>query len=191
MKIHQYIFPTTVNGPGLRFALCVQGCSRNCEGCFNPETHSGEAGCEISVDEIINLIPREASGITISGGEPFEQIDELAALLKLAKMKKLHSLIYTGFCYEELKAMKNKIIDESLVLTDMLIDGKYDSRVPQIHPLSGSGNQRVLLLEKGNIVQVAQTNEIDIYRDSEFIIDHNGNITATGFIDSKFSVREL
>ncbi len=185
MRIHRYLLSSAVNGPGKRFVLWVQGCSRNCAGCFNPETHDRDKGSVMTADEILNLVPlRETEGITVSGGEPFEQPEELAVLLKLAALRNLHRLVYTGFRYEELKAMKDRNIDECLALTDMLVDGEYAGTIPQNHSWAGSGNQRVLVLDEGKIVKEIEALEA-VSRNGELIIDRDGNITATGFVDSR------
>jgi anaerobic ribonucleoside-triphosphate reductase activating protein len=184
MKIHRYLSSTTVNGPGKRFAIWVQGCSRNCAGCFNSETQDKTGGEEMSVDEIMNLVPHGVDGITISGGEPFLQAKELAELLELVSKQNLHRLVYTGFTYEELIAMKNDSVDKCLLFTDMLIDGEYKEAFPQRHPLAGSGNQRVLILEQGKIVLEKEA-EYGVSRNGEFIIDSDGNIAITGFMDSR------
>jgi hypothetical protein len=96
--------------------------------------------------------------------------------------------VYTGFCYEELKAMKNQSIDECLALINILIDGEYDYRIPKIHPLSGSGNQRILILEQGKIHRKIDAAK-NISFDGEFIIDRHGDISTTGFINSKVMER--
>jgi anaerobic ribonucleoside-triphosphate reductase activating protein len=190
MRIHHYLFSTTVNGPGKRFVLWVQGCSRKCAGCFNPETHNIEGGTEISVNDIMNLIPHDIHGITISGGEPFEQIDELLKLLKLTAQKELHTIIYTGFLYEELKSMNSESIDHCLKLTNMLIDGNFDQHIPQNHPLSGSGNQRIYILEDGNVIKELQVPEKENFCSGELTINNEGNIIATGFWDSSILEKE-
>ena len=110
MLVHTYIPASKVNGPGTRFTLWVQGCSRRCVGCFNPDTWSVD-GCGIymSVEEIIARIPEQGiDGITVSGGEPFDQSEELAALLKLAHEKGLETLVYSGYTYEQLYALEGK-----------------------------------------------------------------------------------
>jgi anaerobic ribonucleoside-triphosphate reductase activating protein len=85
MRIHQILEMSNANGPGLRFVIWVQGCYRKCRGCFNSETHDPYGGYELEVSKIIEQIPlAKVSGITISGGEPFEQAEELLALLKKA-----------------------------------------------------------------------------------------------------------
>ncbi len=145
----------------------------------------------MAVDEIMNLIPiQDVEGITISGGEPFEQPEELSKLLTLAALSDLHRLVYTGYRYEELKTMKNWSIDLCLGLTDMLIDGAYDWTIPQKHPWAGSGNQRILFLEQGKIVDDQETLEAMGIQEAftglgEITIDSLGGITATGFMDSQ------
>jgi anaerobic ribonucleoside-triphosphate reductase activating protein len=184
MRIHRYLSLTTVNGPGKRFTLWMQGCLRNCEGCFNPQTHNPDGGTEIPAEKIVTLIPKDIDGITISGGEPFDQAAELSKFLELVSIKKLHCLIYTGYRYEELKAMKSQQINRCLELTDILIDGEYKQRIPQKHFWAGSGNQRILILEHGAIVQELRAEE-EIFYNEELIVDNDGNIIATGFVDSR------
>jgi anaerobic ribonucleoside-triphosphate reductase activating protein len=184
MRIHRYLECTTVNGNGKRFALWVQGCDRNCEGCFNPHTHNKTGGWEASVDEIMKIVPLAVDGITISGGEPFLQAKELAELLERASKQNLHRLVYTGFTYEDLIAMKDEHVDKCLRFTDMLIDGEYKKDIPQRHVLAGSGNQKVLILEHGNVICEKEA-EYDVARNGELVIDKDGNITATGFMDSR------
>jgi anaerobic ribonucleoside-triphosphate reductase activating protein len=177
-----------VNGPGNRFALWVQGCSRNCAGCFNPLTHNAQSGWEMSVETIVKNISADIKGITISGGEPFEQAEELEKLLEFTSKLNLHSLVYTGYCYEELKAMKNKSVNHSLSLIHILIDGEYNQYIKPNHPLSGSGNQRILELKKGKIIREITCAE-EICQNGELHIDHCGNITTTGFMDLEIMKR--
>ncbi len=184
MRINREISCTEVNGPGKRYALWVQGCSRKCTGCFNRETHERGGGKEKTIDEIVKMIPEDAEGITVSGGEPFEQAEELARLLKRVSMRNLHCMVYTGFRYEELAGMKDKDVEESLLYTDILIDGGYEREEAPKHAWAGSGNQRILMLEEGKIIKELEEAEA-VPRNGELIIDKEGNITITGFIDSR------
>lgn len=186
MRIHHYLSCTEVNGPGKRFALWTQGCSRNCKGCFNPQTHDKGKGIELPVNEIMKMILPYVDGITVSGGEPFEQEYELAELLELASLRKIHRLVYTGYRYEDLKRMKSASVEKCLLFTNMLIDGRYDHHRKQKHPLAGSGNQRVLILESGKIFQKMDIPREEKFRISELTIDRSGNISATGFMNSGF-----
>ena len=87
MKIHSIISNSTVNGPGNRFVIWTQGCSLDCLGCWNPETHLFKSGNEYQIQDLFSLIIKETTieGITISGGEPFDQADELYNLTKEIK----------------------------------------------------------------------------------------------------------
>jgi anaerobic ribonucleoside-triphosphate reductase activating protein len=166
----------------------VQGCSRRCPGCWNPATHAPQGGYEVSIDSISTSIPyTEVEGITISGGEPFEQAEELASVLERAATHSLHRLVYTGFRYEVLVALDNEAVMRCLTLTDMLIDGAYQQDTPAHLPWTGSGNQRVLVLSKGTIqTELDGTHEYAPDRRlGEVLIDREGRIVATGFFDSR------
>ena len=189
MKIHRILPASRANGPGPRFVVWVQGCSRRCCACFNPGTHDRGGGYEISVPEIISRIPfAGVSGITISGGEPFEQPEELAALLEETGRRGLNRLVYTGFTYEELKEHENRRVAECLPLVDMLIDGPYEKGTPPDMPWAGSGNQRILRLRCGDIEKAYEKKDAetaDGYVEGELIIDQTGSIMITGVFDSK------
>lgn len=186
MRINNILPISKSNGPNTRFVIWVQGCSRKCKNCFNPATHDQDGGCELSVSDIIQQIPMgEVTGITISGGEPFEQAEELALLLEQAGQKGLNRLVYTGFTYEEFFARNDKTIEKCLSLVDILIDGPYMQEIPPVLPWTGSGNQRILQLNHGKIERICKKTDFNDVDDiaGEIIIDQNGNITATGIID--------
>jgi len=187
MKIHRILPETHANGPGCRFAVWVQGCSRRCPGCFNPETHDFSGGCELKVTEIISQIPAETCGITVSGGEPFEQTDELFKLLKETGRMGLNRLVYTGYTYEELSAQKDGMAAKCLCVIDTLIDGAYKKEISPYIPWTGSGNQRLLHLTRGKIQKIYKISDIEpaLHIEGEILIDQSGNILATGIIDSK------
>jgi anaerobic ribonucleoside-triphosphate reductase activating protein len=169
-----------VNGPGKRFTLWVQGCTRHCAGCFNRNTHDKSEGYELSVDKIIKLIPfEEIDGITISGGEPFEQRKELYALLLNLAEKKKNILVYTGFTYDELCGMNDMIINECIKMIDILIDGPFQKNNPPITAWTGSGNQKVYVLNKTLSVDTDVQNSAE----GEVIIDQRGEIAVSGFLN--------
>jgi anaerobic ribonucleoside-triphosphate reductase activating protein len=200
MKIHQVLPLSQANGPGSRFVLWMQGCSRRCPGCFNPLTHDAKNGYELSVNAVTELIPvKSVYGITVSGGEPFEQPEELADLLEGVKKMGLHRLVYTGFTHDELarmagggrEALKKQpgssarsAIRKCLSLIDILIDGAYQKGSPANVPWAGSANQRVLELSGGRITGVHD--EINNTENSgEIFIDQSGAVTVTGILDSR------
>ncbi len=178
-----------VNGPGQRFVVWVQGCSRKCAGCFNPMTHERSGGYEKEVSEIAGEIPLgEISGITVSGGEPFEQAEELVKLLEAAGRLSLNRMVYTGYTYEELASKEEKAVKKCLKLTDILVDGAYEEKIASEIRWAGSGNQRVMELSNGEIERVYGKKEKgeSFSKECELIIDSCGEITATGLIDSIF-----
>jgi anaerobic ribonucleoside-triphosphate reductase activating protein len=131
-----------VNGPGNRFVLWTQGCSKGCSECFNPETWSHNIFKEYSPRQIFELIKDfEVDGITISGGDPLEQEDELLELLFLLKEIKLPKgiILFTGFTRAEISS--NIIREECLRYIDVLIDGRYEKNLKVDFSLRGSSNQ--------------------------------------------------
>jgi len=188
MRIHQILETSDANGPGIRFVVWVQGCGRKCSDCFNPDTHDLCGGYELEVSKIIEQIPvGKVSGITLSGGEPFEQPEELLALLKEAGRIGLNRLVYTGYTYEELLALESPTISECLAETDLLIDGAYEKENPPYMPWTGSGNQRLIELHGGRIKKIYEKNDLEKIGlpEGEIIIAPNGGVLATGIIDGR------
>lgn len=93
-----------VDGPGLRYAVFVQGCSHGCPGCHNPESQPAEGGTETALVDLLADI--ESNGlvhdVTLSGGEPFEQPEACAALATELKQRGYGVWSFTGYLYEDL-----------------------------------------------------------------------------------------
>lgn len=179
MKIHSVIEGTRVNGPGFRLGVWVQGCLRRCPGCFNAEACRMDGGRDVSVIELVRLALRhQYDGISVSGGEPFYQSEELAQLLEECRLYGLDTLVYTGYTYEELSAASN----HALRYCDYLIDGEYRREIPSRCRWAGSGNQRFLRLQDGKLI-ANLTDFHDNAADGEIFISADGTITLTGFIN--------
>lgn len=135
------------DGPGLRFVLFSQGCSRTCSGCHNPDAIPLEGGQTYTVEELISRIRKNPilTGVTFSGGEPLLQAAALLPLAKLIREEGLDLAIYTGFTLEEIVRENNPDILALLSFADILIDGPF---LIQKRDLSlrfrGSENQRIL-----------------------------------------------
>ena len=106
MRIYKILKKTNAEGPGNRFCIWVQGCSRHCKGCFAKETWDFSAGTEYSSEELFEMIKSQENieGVTFLGGEPFEQASEVLQLTKLIKAKNLSVVCFTGFKIEDLKS---------------------------------------------------------------------------------------
>ena len=99
VKVAGIVEESIVDGPGIRLVIFTQGCSHNCQGCHNKHTHSSNDGKLISIENIISKVQGNPflDGVTLSGGEPFEQAKVLSSLSM--ELKKLgHNIItYTGY----------------------------------------------------------------------------------------------
>ena len=149
LRISGIIEESIVDGPGIRLTVFTQGCSHKCAGCHNPGTHDYDGGYEITIDEILNMIKQNPllDGITISGGEPFDQSKSCAYLAKKVKEMELSVVVYTGYDYEYL--LKKEKYRELLLEADILVDGKFDIKKMDLTlPFRGSTNQRIIDLNK-------------------------------------------
>ena len=150
----------TVDGPGIRYVLFMQGCPMRCLYCHNPDTWSMMGGREVSAEEIISEYKKNQAfyrggGITVTGGEPLLQVDFLIELFRLAKERGIHTCIDTsGITYSESNYDYIASLDVLMQYTDLvLLDVKHiDS--DKHKTLTSHGNGNVLsfaryLAEKG------------------------------------------
>jgi len=143
IKIAGVVKNSIVDGPGIRYAVFAQGCSHNCKGCHNPQTHDKSGGEWADIAELAQEIKKDPllDGVTFTGGEPFEQTAEFACLAEL--IGDIDIICYTGYTFEELYPDKDSHILLSRV--DRLIDGRFDKKRKSLMlKFRGSANQRVL-----------------------------------------------
>jgi len=148
LNIMGYVDESEVNGPGSRAVVWVQGCKRECGGCFNPASWSFEINQLISVEELANKILSNSNnqGVTFSGGEPFLQATALAELAKRLKAAGLSVMSFTGFTLGELQANDAPVgAKELLSELDLLIDGPFleSQAINSPDSLVSSRNQQV------------------------------------------------
>jgi anaerobic ribonucleoside-triphosphate reductase activating protein len=151
INLFRLAFPVSSLGPGERIVLWVAGCKRSCTGCMSLEMQNPLNGRQVPVRRLADYLlklPHELSGITISGGEPFDQAEELAFLINSLwrERPEWNVLIYSGYTLQQLRAVSaGRCL---LALADILVDGEFQQNIPRTHPLAGSGNQRVIALTK-------------------------------------------
>ena len=146
-----------VDGEGWRYAIFFQGCKHNCPGCHNPQTHSFDAGTELTDEDILNDLkvcnPVRLMNITLSGGDPFFQADKIISLCQKLKELEYNIWAYTGFTFEKFLNARNGVqeewVTESMVellnYIDVVVDGKFMlSRRTLNCPYRGSDNQRLI-----------------------------------------------
>ena len=152
-----------VNGPGVRLVFWLQGCVHNCKGCFSPDSQKVDAGKNVSVKKLIQVVDEELrdykfDGITITGGDPLYQADQLKVFLKGLRIKRpsLNVYMWSGYTLEEINEDTDK--KECLKYINTLICDRYvhSERYSEDdeHPLKGSKNQRIITLENGEIKSI-------------------------------------
>lgn len=145
--VYQLYHGSVVDGPGRRTVIQTAGCSIKCPGCYVPETHERTNGSPISIFSIAKEVVAnsdEHDGVTILGGEPFDQPAAVAELVARLRNHDLHILIYSGYTLEALIEMKNPNVDYILTHLDMLIDGPFDRKLRKgAGEYRGSRNQRI------------------------------------------------
>ena len=135
LRVSTIVADTEAEGPGRRFAVWVQGCSIRCPGCCNPEMFDARRGEPTSIDDLVAKIPAGVEGITLLGGEPFEQAAGGAELARAAKARGLTVMVFSGYALAELRERADGA--ELLGLTDLLVDGRYDQTRPEPAPPLG------------------------------------------------------
>jgi anaerobic ribonucleoside-triphosphate reductase activating protein len=153
IRLAGIVYESLVNGPGIRRVLFSQGCEHNCEGCFNKETHSFNDGKLMDMDDIIKGIRENPmlSGITFSGGDPFEQADKFAYIAKNIKKPDFDIWCYTGYTYEFIIENLDKRLGwkELLSSIDILVDGKFElDKYKSNLKYRGSSNQRIINVQE-------------------------------------------
>ena len=153
-RIHSFESFGTVDGPGIRFVIFLQGCPLRCKYCHNPDTW-GAGGKEYSVDEVIERALKyknyfgDKGGVTVTGGEPLTQIGFVTELFTKLKEKGIHTCVDTsGFTFraDDIKCVQ--AFDKLIKVTDLfLLDIKHidDDKCKE---LTGQSNHNTLAFAK-------------------------------------------
>ena len=177
VNLHPMVERSVANGPGERIVLWFQGCPLACPGCFNPETHATTPRRVMPVARLLEqIVERHNSieGVTITGGEPFEQADALRVLLaEIRRSTALSVLVFTGYTRGEIERRPNWM--RVLRYIDVLIAGRYvaDRRVAR--EMLGSSNQRIHRLTDRYTLESLQQVPV-----AEAQIDAHGRVMLTG-----------
>ncbi len=180
--IYKILKNTTVEGPGVRFCIWVQGCKKHCEGCWAKDTWKFGWGTKYSVEELFSQIKSQPQieGVTFLGGEPFEQAKELAELARLIKEEGLSVLCFTGYILEELRAKNDRHVNKLLDNIDLLIDGGFEQKNYDLsRPWVGSSNQRYIFLTDFYSADILKNTKIKI----EVRISPDGKTEINGMGD--------
>lgn len=173
----------TVDGPGIRYVLFMQGCPLRCIYCHNPDTWETGNGEKITPDEVLQEFNKNRSfyskgGITVTGGEPLLQVDFLTELFKKAKAENIHTCIDTsGITYNTDNPAYMQKLDELMNYTDLvMLDIKHID--PESHiKLTSKDNSRVL-----DFAKYLETKKIPLW------VRH---IIIEGYTDNAEDLRKL
>ena len=160
-RIHSSESFGTVDGPGLRYVLFMQGCPMRCLYCHNPDTWKIDGGIEMTADEVLeeykkNEMFYKNGGLTVTGGEPLLQVDFLIELFEKAKKEGIHTCIDTsGITYDESNSEYISKLDLLMRNTDLVMLDLKHINSEKHKELTGYSNEKILAfaryLEKKNI----------------------------------------
>ena len=191
LRVHSFESFGTVDGPGIRYIIFLQGCSLRCKYCQNRDTWDINSGQLISIDEIVSRILNyknyilPSGGVTISGGEPFLQVKFLIILFKKLKEYGIHTAIDTSGMFDLTSDVKELLKYTDLVLLDIK---HIDSE--KCKQLVGFDNKKELAF-----AQYLSENNIDIWIRQVLIPgitdDENDLIKLKNFVSSLKTVKKI
>lgn len=157
IRLLDILHDTTVDGPGFRTSIYCAGCGHHCPGCHNPQSWDFSAGYDVEIDQLMQDIKNDPfADVTFSGGDPFFQAEEFAALAVRIKAETTKTIwCYTGYLYERLLEIPSS--RRLLEQLDVLVDGPFIMAQRDEDLLfRGSTNQRLIdvqaSLKTGNVV---------------------------------------
>lgn len=164
MRVAGITTDSVVDGVGIRDVIFLQGCPHKCVGCHNPQTWNPDSGTEMSATDIVQQLKNSSNNITISGGEPFMQTEELLDLVELlTSMYPTKTIwIYTGYTFEEIDPKVMFLL--YFMGVEAIVDGRFeeDKKCKKLR-FRGSSNQRIIDLQytwrHNQIVSWEETNE--------------------------------
>lgn len=164
LNIAGLIKESFVDGEGIRFTIFEQGCTHNCKGCQNPDTHKFIDKKLYTPNELLEMIMENPilDGVTFSGGDPFFQAKENIKLIELIREHTdLNIWAYTGYTWEEfydfnekgIQPLHKSNIDNQMIqmlhMCDVVVDGKFEESLKTLElEYVGSSNQRLIDVKK-------------------------------------------
>lgn len=149
LQVGARVDATRAEGPGLRAALWVAGCSIRCPGCCNPELFEASAGQAASLEALQRWIeqrclPRGVEGVSVLGGEPLEQWPQLQPFLSWLRMRGLGVVVFSGLRWERLR--RKETFEDLPSCVDTLVDGPFvrgNLEPAKGRAVVGSANQKL------------------------------------------------
>jgi anaerobic ribonucleoside-triphosphate reductase activating protein len=146
IRVAAVVEVTEAEGPGTRFAVWVQGCAIRCPGCCNPHMFEPGGGILLPAEDLLRRVDGvrdRIEGVTLLGGEPFDQARALVPLVRGVRARGLSVAAFSGYRLEDLRAGRPPGSPELLDGLDLLVDGPYLAALPERERRwAGSANQR-------------------------------------------------
>jgi anaerobic ribonucleoside-triphosphate reductase activating protein len=177
LRIHHFLPLSYANGPGRRAVLWVQRSTLACPGCYTPHSQDPAGGESVRVDDLFQRLLAEGDGLeglTVSGGEPLQQLPPLLVLLRrVRRATPLSTLLLTGYTFEEVQRRPRAV--DLLDCLDVLIAGCYDQAQRLAQGLRGSANKTVHLLTARYTLA-----DLEAVPTAEVVLDADGQIELSG-----------
>jgi len=150
-RINRIQYPVHNLGPGKRVAIWVQGCSIKCPGCVSPSLWTVKEGQAVEIDKLawhVSQIGKDCQGVTITGGEPFDQYPQLVAFAAMiSELTHLDLFAFSGYTLEQLEERHPDRLWSRYL--DYLVDGPYREDLADDSNWRGSSNQRFFRFKNG------------------------------------------
>jgi anaerobic ribonucleoside-triphosphate reductase activating protein len=184
VAVARYLGSTTAEGPGTRTAIWVQGCTIRGAGCFNPDLFPAEGGTRWPPAALAaRVLAEPTTGLTLLGGEPFEQAAGLAAVAARVRAGGRSVLTFSGYTHAALRrlaAAGRPGVADLLATTDLLVAGPYlRDRIDHERPWAGSTNQEFVVL--GDRLVDWRHGAVDRI---QIDIDRSGTVAVNGWLDT-------
>lgn len=185
IQVAHIIHSSTVDGPGERAVLFVQGCPIHCPGCQSPKLQAFDGGIQMDVEAVAAELLDTGLPVTISGGEPFAQARAVADLLAVLRNQRpdLHIIVYSGFTLDDIVSLMPEMMPgayEILCMANVLVDGPYIAELDHDKmQWRGSSNQRPINLVATSWWSSQPELVIEDWDTQVLTIDGDGDIVGT------------
>lgn len=143
MRILRILKGTTVDGPGFRTSVYFAGCAHHCAGCHNPGSWDFTGGEDTSIDQLMEIVEEEDFDVTLSGGDPLYQPEDVAELCRRVARLGHTVWIYTGFTWEEI--LSGPRLLDAVRHAEVVVDSPFiESLLDRDLLFRGSSNQRLI-----------------------------------------------
>lgn len=151
LRVIDIVEGTSVDGPGLRTSIYFAGCDHHCPGCHNPSTWARDAGHDMTVSQIMDIVEDADFNVTLTGGDPVYQAARLLPLLKALHENGRTVWLYTGFTFEQLQEIPDAVAMFPYI--EAIVDGPFIESMRDTSLIfRGSSNQRIINPADGSLI---------------------------------------